>query len=594
MSCHWRVGIAAGIAATVFAGTMRAATPVILISVDTLRADHLGVYGYKGARTPNIDALAQNGTLFAQAGSQIPLTLPSHTSLFTSSYPFETGVEENGERVPAGAITLASVLQAHGYKTAAFIGSCLLNREMGLSRGFDFYDSPFSLQSGAAENPYSLRVRRDGALVVRAARQWLDANRGETVFAFIHLFDLHTPYSAPAAAGRTGSAAYDAELEYADQAIGRLRQALEQGGWWERSLVILLSDHGESLGDHGEASHGYFIYQSTLRVPLIVHWPADSAGHPARVEEPVGLIDVAPTVLGFLHIAAPPSFHGVNLLNAVPQAVYSESMYTRDAFQWAPLRGLRVGPHAGSHIDSRQYIQAPLPELYDLQADPRELSNIAGANAAEAHSLDDQLRKLLAQFAPSRSGSGPDISPLARGALESLGYLGGGARTGGRGGGADPKDKLAEYNLYEKALTALYGGRPDSAIAGFRAALADDPHNTLARYYLGDAYLRSGKPDDALREWTAALAFDPEYAPADEALGALWLARQDYAKARSFFEQALAVAPEDYAAQFELGLVAQRQGQFKEALQRFESGCKAAPEASECGQPLQALREKAK
>jgi arylsulfatase A-like enzyme len=598
MSWQRRVGIAAGIAATVFAGTVRAATPVILISVDTLRADRLGAYGYKGARTPNIDALAHNGTLFAQAGSQIPLTLPSHTSLFTSSYPFETGVEENGERVPRGAVTLASVLQAHGYKTAAFIGSCLLNREMGLSRGFDFYDSPFSLQSGVAENPYSLRVRRDGALVVRAARQWLDANRGETVFAFIHLFDLHTPYSAPAAAGRTGSAAYDAELEYADQAIGRLRQALEQGGWWERSLVILLADHGESLGDHGEASHGYFIYQSTLQVPLIVHWPLNSAGHPARVEEPVGLIDVAPTVLGFLHIAAPPSFHGVNLLDAVPQAVYSESMYTRDAFQWAPLRGLRVGSHVGSPVGSPvgsgQYIQAPRPELYDLQADPRELSNIAGANAAEAHSFEEQLGKLLAQFAPKRSASGPDILPLARGALESLGYLGGGAHTGGRGGGPDPKDKLAEYNLYEKALTALYGGRPDSAIAGFRAALAEDPHNTLARYYLGDAYLRSGKPDDALREWTAALAFDPEYAPADEAIGALWLARQDYAKARGFFEQALAVAPEDYAAQFELGMVAQRQGQFKEALQRFETGCKAAPEASECGQPLQALREKAK
>jgi len=572
---------------------MRAATPVILISVDTLRADRLGVYGYKGARTPNIDALAHNGTLFTQAGSQIPLTLPSHTSLFTSSYPFETGVEENGERVPAGAVTLASVLQAHGYKTAAFIGSCLLNREMGLSRGFDFYDSPFSLQSGVAENPYALRVRRDGALVVRAARQWLDANRGETVFAFIHFFDMHTPYSAPAAAGRTGSAAYDAELEYADQAIGRLRQALEQGGWWERSLVILLADHGESLGDHGEASHGYFIYQSTLRVPLIVHWPSDSAGHPARVEEPVGLVDVAPTVLAFLHIAAPPSFHGVNLLNAVPQAVYSESMYTRDAFQWAPLRGLLVKSPAGSDVRSRQYIQAPRPELYDLQADPRELSNIAGANTAEAHSFVDQLGKLLAQFAPKRGSSGPDILPLARGALESLGYLGG-ARTGGRGGGPDPKDKLAEYNLYEKALTALYGGRPDSAIAGFRAALAEDPHNTLARYYLGDAYLRLGKPDDALREWTAALAFDPEYAPADEAIGALWLARQDYARARSFFEQALAVAPEDYAAQFELGMVAQRQGQFKEALQRFETACKAAPDASECGQPLQALREKAK
>src|SRR5580658_8242311 len=576
----------AGITPLLLAATLQAATPVILISVDTLRADHLGAYGYKFARTPNIDSFAQNGTLFAQDDTQIPLTLPSHTSLFTSSFPFETGIEENGERVPADAVTLATVLQAHGYKTAAFIGSCLLNREMGLSQGFDTYDSPFNLQGGASDNPYAQRVRRDGSLVIRATRQWLDANRGQTVFAFIHLFDLHTPYSALAAAGRTGTAAYDAELEYADQVIGRLKQALDQGGWWDRSLVILLADHGESLGDHGEASHGYFIYQSTLHVPLLVHWPADSTGHPARVEEPVGLIDVAPTVLGFLHIDTPTSFHGVNLLNSAPRAVYSESMYTRDAFQWAPLRGLRVG--------SQQYIQAPRPELYDLRADPRELTNVVGANAAEAHSLGDQLAKLLTQFTPKVKIATPSIPPQTRGVLESLGYLSGGARGGGRVGVPDPKDKLAEYNLYEKALTALYSGRPDSAIAGFRAALAEDPHNTLARYYLGDAYLRSGKPDDAVREWTAALAFDPEYAPADEAIGAVWLGRQDYAKARSFFEQALAVAPGDYAAQFELGAVAQRQGQFKEALHYFETGCKIAPDASECGQQLQALREKAK
>lgn len=575
-----------GIAPLVLAAALQAATPVILISVDTLRADHLGAYGYKSVRTPNIDSFAHNGTLFAQADSQIPLTLPSHTSLFTSSYPFETGVEENGERVPAGTVTLATILQAHGYKTAAFIGSCLLNREMGLSQGFDFYDSPFSLQNGASDNPYALRVRRDGSLVVRAARQWLDANRGQTVFAFIHFFDLHTPYSAPAAAGRTGATAYDAELEYADQVIGRLKQALEQGGWWNRSLVILLADHGESLGDHGEASHGYFIYQSTLHVPLILHWPADSTGHPARIEEPVGLIDVAPTVLGFLHINAPPSFHGANLLNAAPHAVFSESMYTRDAFQWAPLRGLRIA--------SQQYIQAPRPELYDLRTDPRELTNIVGGNAPEAHSLADQLAKLLAQFTPKVHTAASSVPPQTRGALESLGYLSGGARTGGRGGGPDPKDKLAEYNLYEKALTALYSGRPDNAIAGLRSALAEDPHNTLARYYLGDAYLRSGKPDDAVREWTSALAFDPEYAPADEAIGAVWLGRQDYAKARTFFEQALAVAPGDYAAQFELGTVAQRQGQFKEALHYFENGCKIAPDASECGQQLQVLREKAK
>jgi choline-sulfatase len=559
--------------------------PVILISIDTLRADRLGAYGYRKASTPHIDSFAQNGTVFTAVNAQIPLTLPSHTVLFTSTYPFENRVEENGERVPAGLTTLASILRDHGYKTAAFIGSCLLNREMGLDRGFDVYDSPFHIESGAAENPYSVRVRRDGALVIRAARQWLDANRAQPVFAFLHLFDLHTPYAAPAAAGRSGSAAYDAELGYIDQLMGRLRDSLEQGGWWDRSLVILLSDHGEGLGDHGESSHGYFIYQSTVHVPLIVHWPSGAGEHAPRVTEPAGLIDVAPTVLDFLHIAAPAAFHGVSLLHPAAHAVYSESLYAHDAFQWAALRALRDG--------SRKYIQAPYAELYELSADPGEMNNLYRSGSAEARPLETALAKLLSQFAPKRAASAPDILPQMRATLGSLGYLSGG--TPGIGaGGPDPKDRLPEFQLYEKGLAALYGGHFEAAVTVFRDLLARDPHNTLARYYLGDAFLRSAKPDDAIREWTAALAFDPEYAPADEAIGAVWLARGDYAKARGFFEQALAVAPNDFAAELELGLIAEREGNPKEAVRRIEAACKVAPESLECGRPLQELREKAK
>lgn len=560
-------------------------TPVILISIDTLRADHLSAYGYRKSATPHIDSFAQNGTIFTGVNAQIPLTLPSHTVLFTSTYPFENRVEENGERVPAGLTTLASVLRDHGYKTAAFVGSCLLNRELGLDRGFDVYDSPFHIESGAAENPYSVRVRRDGALVIRAARQWLDANRGQAVFAFLHLFDLHTPYAAPAAAGRSGSAGYDAELAYVDQLMGRLRDALEQGGWWDRSLVILLSDHGESLGDHGETSHGYFIYQSTLHVPLLVHWPAGSGDHAARVAEPAGLIDVAPTVLDFLRIPAPAAFHGASLLHAAAHPVYSESVYARDAFQWAALRGLREG--------ARMFIQAPKPELYNFSADPDEANNLFRADSTEARPLETALAKLVAQFAPKRTAGAPEILPQMRATLGSLGYLSGGA-PGLGSGGADPKDRLPEFNLYEKALTALYGGRFETAVASFRELLAHDGRNALARYYLGDAFLRSGKPDDAIREWTAALEYDPEYAPADEAIGAVWFARRDYEKARGFFEQALAVTPGDYAAEFELGLIEQREGRFKDAVREVEAACKAAPDSVECGEPLDELRAKSK
>jgi arylsulfatase A-like enzyme len=552
----------------------RAATPVILISIDTLRADHLNAYGYRRIRTPNIDSFARGGTIFAQVDTQIPLTLPSHTALLTSTYPFESGVEENGVRVPSNLLTLAAVLQSHGYKTAAFVGSCLLNRELGLDRGFDFYDSPFNLQGGSPENPYSVRVRRDGALVVRAARQWLDANRGQAVFAFLHFFDLHTPYSA---------GGYDSEIAYVDQLLGRLRQILEQSGWWERSLVILLSDHGESLGEHGENTHGYFIYQSTSHVPLIFHWPAGAAQHPKRVDEPAGLIDVAPTILDFLHIPQPASFHGSSLLQSAPPAVYTESMYPRDAFHWAPLRSLRVG--------GRKYIRAPKPELYVLSGDPRELVNLYRAHQAEAHGMETQLAALLARYTRKPTVSGV---PGQAEALGSLGYAAGATRLVTQDAGPDPKDRLAEYNQYEKALTALYGGNPLAAIATFRALLTKDQRNTMARYYLGDAYLRARRPDDAAREWAETLERDPEYAPAAEALGAFWLARQDYAKARGYFKEALALAPGDYAARFELGELAEHQGNFKDALEEFEAACKIAPEAAQCGKELQDIRERAR
>ncbi len=280
-----------------------AGAPVILISIDTLRADHLSAYGYRKLQTPHIDSFARDGTLFTDADAQIRSHCPRTWPCLPPRTLSKLGWKRMGEPVPSGPPTLAAILRDHSYKTAAFIGSCLLNREMGLDRGFDLYDSPFHIESGAAENPYSVRVRRDGALVIRAARQWLDTNRGQPVFAFLHLFDMHSPYSAPAAAGRSGAAGNHAELAYVDQLMGRLRDALEQGGWWDRSLVILLSDHGESLGDHGEASHGYFIYQSTLHVPLLIHWPAGSGDHPARVTQPAGLMDVAPTVLDFLRIS---------------------------------------------------------------------------------------------------------------------------------------------------------------------------------------------------------------------------------------------------------------------------------------------------
>jgi choline-sulfatase len=525
-------------------------TPVILISIDTLRADRLSAYGYRRIRTPHIDSFGQQGTIFTNIEAQIPLTLPSHTSLFTSTYPFENQIEENAERVPAAAVTLASVLRSQGYKTAAFIGSVFLESEMGLDQGFEVYDSPFHFEAfspisgsmffgGMGRNPLSVRDRRDGALVLGAARRWLAANRGRPAFVFVHLFDLHKPYI------RVG---YDPELAYTDQLVGAFQQALIDGGWWQRALVVVLSDHGESLGDHGEDSHGYFIYESTLRVPLIIHWPTGAPGRAARDSQPGGLMDVAPSILDFLHVPAPSSFEGRSLLAANgARPIYSESVYAHDAFGWAPLRGLREGAY--------KYIEAPRPELYNLGADPRELTNLFGKDSAKALAMRGDLRKLLAARAPKQPVSPATVSPRTRALLASLGYLSGGPRTANSG--ADPKDHLPEYRLYENAQLALYNRRLDQAAAILRQLLAGDPHNTLARRDLGGTYVE----------------------------------QRLYDKARACFEQVVAAAPDDYMAQFELGVADKQLGLYPEALVHLQAACKVAPEAEQCRRELESLKK---
>jgi arylsulfatase A-like enzyme len=495
--------------------------PVILISIDTLRADHLSAYGYRKIKTPNIDSFA--GTVFTDVNSQIPLTLPSHTSLFTSTYPFENGIEENAEVVPAGTVTLASILRSHGYKTAAFVGSNILDRRSGLDQGFDDYDSPFGATSS---NPYSSRVRRDGALVLRAANAWLAVHRDQPVFVFVHLFDLHTPYKLKPAQGSNEpeTAGYDAELEYIDQLLGRFRQSLIESGWWKKALVVLLADHGESLGDHGEFSHGYFIYESTLHVPLMVHWPEGTPTLPERVTEPAGLIDVAPTILDALHFPAPPSFDGISLLHNGAHAIYSESVYARDSFRWAALRSLRVA--------NWKYIEAPHPELYDLTKDPHEQSNLVRTNPAQAAALRPELSRLMAAHPRPQNPPSHDTSDATKKALGSLGYLSGGSRKGASS--EDPKDRLAEYQMFDRALDAMYSQRLDAAIRGFREILTMDKNNLAARDTLGDAYMRAGKPQDAVREWTAALASDPQYEPAAQALGEYYISIKDWSKARAY------------------------------------------------------------
>jgi arylsulfatase A-like enzyme/Flp pilus assembly protein TadD len=561
---------------------------VILISVDTLRADHLGCYGYKALATPNIDSLARSGTIFGEINSQIPITLPSHVSLFTSAYPFMTGIEENGEVLPSGATTLATVLKAHGYRTAAFIGGYFLARRFGFDQGFDLYDSPFD----SRRFERALDLKRPAAEVTKSAEAWISANSGQPLFAFVHLFDLHQPYAPPARFERLApKSEYDAELAYVDDVLGGFFRFLSEKGSDQHALVVLLSDHGESLGEHGEHTHGYFIYQSTLHVPLIIHWPAErlspardsgtsaaQAAQPARVDSPAGLIDVAPTILHVLGLPQPSSFAGRSLTPLLggespsEREVYSESTYAHDKFGWAALRGVRVGDY--------HYIQAPEPELYNLAEDRGETRNLFSTHESLAQSYRDRLAALRARYQVQTATAGNPVSPEVLERLRSLGYLAVASPKTDRSTGADPKDHLAEYNQYLEALHLAQTGKPSDAAALFEKIAREDPGNTPAHFELATCDMGLRRYEAAVAELEAVLAALPRDVEAAETLGTLRLQLGQEDRARNEFQAVLTIAPGDFTAEYGLGTIAARERRFDEAIQHFRAALAARPESA--------------
>jgi len=549
-------------------------TPVILVSVDTLRADRLGCYGNHRLRTPHIDAITQGGTLFFQIDAQVPMTLPSHASLLTSTYPFANGVEENGGQLGRGAVTLATVLRSRGYQTAAFIGGYVLDRQFGLDQGFDFYDSPFDVHAQPGEDALSLKRR--GEDVVRAATQWLQPHSNQPFFVFLHLYDLHLPYALPGAG--SGPRGYDLELNYVDEMLGRFWQYLATQGFLDKTLIVFTSDHGESLGEHGEKTHEYFIYQSTLWVPLIIHWPAGAPTYPTRVEEPASLLDVAPTILQYLGISQPQQFQGRSLLELMggkvqspAREVYSESLYARDHLDCSPLRSLRMGRY--------KCIDAPKAELYDVARDPGEQHNLFTNQKALALSLRERLLALRSRYSSdTRTGRQVLVDSEILNRLSSLGYLALSRRqTSPDDSGPDPKDRIGEYRRYGRAIMLASAGQLPEAIQEFGKVLEDDPGSVLARFYLAVCYFRSRQLDDAVKELQATLAEAPDDAQAHELLGTIWLEKRDYARAETEFRHILTIAPDDYGANYNLAVLDLLAGRWEEGVQYLHVAIHSQP-----------------
>jgi choline-sulfatase len=585
---------------------------IILISVDTLRADRLRANSPSAEATPNIDKLLHGGTSFSQETSLVPLTLPSHVSTLTSTYPFVTGVEDNGDRLAPGTVTLAGTLRSHGYQTAAFLGSFVLDRRFGLDQGFDTYDSPSASLGSNSSDPGD--IKRKGEAVAEAGETWLNTHADRPFFLFLHIYDLHTPYNLTAAEEAKYGKGYSGELGYIDHVIGNLWDYLAAHDLVNRSLIVFTSDHGEGLGDHGETTHGFFIYQSTLHVPLIIHWPshllAGRAPMPEQVDTPATLLDLSPTILDAVRLAVPQAMQGKSLLAATgsPRDVFSESLYPQKHFGTSALASLRSGHY--------KYIEAPRPEFYDLAQDPNELTNLYAGKASIASAYRERLTQLRQNYKPRAPGTQNALSPEAIERLHALGYLTGtNSAPVSPGSAVDPKDRIADYEEYGRAISlASLGhleesnsvlqailvrdrglgdvrltlglnqqrmGKNAEAIDQFRAVLAADPVSAIAHFDAGLSYYNLHQYDNADKELNAALAITPVYAKAEQLLARTLAQRGKYDQAAAEFNQVLEQTPDSFEAHDGLGTLAAMQGDWNESEKQLKAALAIEPAAAE-------------
>ncbi|MGB2716448.1 MAG: sulfatase-like hydrolase/transferase [Vicinamibacterales bacterium] len=550
---------------------------VLFVTIDTLRADRLGSYGYKLARTPVLDRLAAEGARFTDATTHAPLTYPAHAAILTGRYPSAYGIRLNGMRpLPSAASTLAERLKGAGYHTAAIIGSVILDRSYGLDQGFDDYDDRFAIRP--SETQTVAEVQRPAAEVTAAAVAWLKARSrqpdGAPWFLWAHYYDPHLPYDAPAKyVAASGGRPYDAEVSYVDAEVGNLLASIDRS----RTLVIVTADHGEALGDHGEPDHGFFLYDATLHVPLIVAGTGLGPGHSqpvARrvVTEQVRSVDIAPTIAEIVGIAPDSSTDGESLLpllegrvrREVPVSL-AESWYPRLHFGWSELRSARVGEW--------KYIAAPKPELYDLRTDRGEQRNLVRDRASVAGRLAAEIGRL----APSPSeqdttpAAQPDAATVER--LRALGYVGTLAPVTSTGSAENPLDHVAEYRAYRelftRALILLGRKQPAPAVTLLQRLVKMNVRAFEAHLYLGNAYAAQSKWDAALGEYEAASILNPAVAaPQFEAAKVLSIGGA-YDEAIARCRAGLEKEPRSFYGHYTLGVVYQKAGRWLDALRTF-------------------------
>jgi arylsulfatase A-like enzyme/Flp pilus assembly protein TadD len=598
---------------------------LLLITIDTLRADHLGCYGYAPAQTPAIDRLAQEGIRFENVSAAAPLTLPSHATILTGLYPPAHGVRDNGAyRLPADIPTLATTLKHQGYRTAAFVGAYVLAARFGLERGFEVYDDHF----GPPRGPRGLSfIERRAAEVANPAIDWLERlQHAQRFFAWVHFYDPHAPREPPPPYAGRFADPYDGEIAYADSQVGRLLETLQRLGRERDTLVVLTADHGEGLGQHREVTHGLFVYASTIRVPLILRLPGGVPAAAVR-SDLIGAADLMPSVLERLGFAPPARVQGRSFWSrdraagSAEAQAYSESLFPYLNFRWSGLASLRSG--------SYKLIRAPHPELYDLAADPNETRNRYSAEPAIAARL---LRALERYDSTGHTEDAQlvQIDGETAAKLRALGYAAGapllGEAEGSPWDGPDPKQMVGVWEIYQRALNRLrednysegesllvqvvrqdpenilarvsYAGclfrasNYAAAAEQYRAALRSGGNPAIVRAHLGRALRKQGELEPARLELAAALDLDPTFAPVHVDLAYLALARRDLPGAERSFGRAIELDPLDPEPHVGLGRIHLLQRDDAAAESEYRKALKLDPRDLEARVQLGNLRLK--
>lgn len=595
---------------------------LLLVTLDTTRADRIGAFARPGGEpppaTPRLDALAARGTIFTQAVAVTPLTLPAHTTILTGLLPGAHGVRDNGGfRVPPERVTLAELLAGRGFATGGFVSSYVLDRRWGIAQGFERYFDDFDVTKSDAS---SLEIERRGDETVGAALDWLGGVGPKRFFAWVHLFDPHAPYAAPEPYGSKYAARpYDGEIAWTDELVGRLVDGLDRLGLGGRTLVVVVGDHGESLGEHGESGHGFFLYEQVTHVPLLVAGPPGMLAAGRRVDAVVRQVDLAPTLADLL--GAPrglepgpgrslrPLLEGGGGAATPPPPGYSETFYPRLRFGWSELRAVRT---ARWH-----FIEAPRPELYDLEHDPGETENVAAREPATVAELRAHLAGIDAATQPLAGGAArADEDPETTRKLAALGYIGGGAAVDpGKSFRdlPDPKDRVGIYARLLRANALALGADPAAAARELEAVTAEDPgmveawylrgnlrfeardFDGAARLYrrvlqlqpthdwailgLADSLAGLGRVDDAILGYRRYLAEHPDNAPVEYRFATMLLDQGRLDEAEAGYRRVLALEPKSAEAEVGISAVAQRRGDSRAALAALDRALALDPAA---------------